>query len=310
MTGPQLDCIKGSILTLTLFLAYIALPLIGMAPGLIAPLPAMFYTVKSGRIVGVLIILISTVVLALLTEAATTVLFLLQCGFMALAIPNLLLRGKATVQAITYTVALNFGIILLLAALYSLSQGVDLHSQVLKGVNASITHTAQLYQKSGISGDDLKNLQDGLQQAGVLIGRIYPALLLLSLGFIASLNVALLARFCSRLPNPLLLGDFNQFRNPEQLVWVLIVAGFTLLVENAEIKAAALNLLVVTLCIYFVQGLAVIGHFFKRLNVSTLMRGLFYLIIMLQPYLLVVVALLGIFDLWGDFRTPKKQENL
>jgi uncharacterized protein YybS (DUF2232 family) len=309
-TGAQFDCIKGSIVTLTLFLAYIAVPLVGMIPGLFAPLPVMYYSVKSGKGTGYLIIAISTVVLSLLTDVATTVLFLMQCGVMAIAIPHFLINGKPPLRGVTYAVAINFGLVLLLAVGYAITQGVDLHGQILKGIAASINQTAQLYQKSGISGEDLKNLQEGLRQAGVLIGKIYPALLLLSLATIAIMNLAALARISARLPNPVLLGDFRKFRNPDQLVWLFIAAGFGLLASNPEIKGAAWNLMIVTLFLYFMQGLAVIEHLFARYNIKGFMRWFFYILIFLQPYLTIAVALLGVFDLWGDFRTPKQQENL
>lgn len=310
VTGSYLDYIKGSVVTLTLFLAYIALPLLGMIPGLFAPLPAIYYSVKSGKGAGYLIIAISTLVVALLGDIATTVLFLMQCGVMAIAIPHFLMNGRTPLRAITYGVAINFGLILLLAAWYGLSQGIDLHGQIIKGINTSISQTAQLYQKSGISGEDLKNLQEGLRQAGVLIGKVYPALLLLSLACIAILNLLALARISSRLPTPLKLGEFKMFRNPEQLIWLFIAAGFGLLVNNGDIRGAALNLMIVTLFLYFMQGLAVTEHFFARYNIKGFMRWFFYVLLLLQPYLVVVVALLGVFDLWGDFRTPKQQANL
>jgi uncharacterized BrkB/YihY/UPF0761 family membrane protein len=50
--------------------------------------------------------------------------------------------------------------------------------------------------------------------------------------------------------------------------------------------------------------------FFDRFAVQRFVRVIFYILLALQPYLAVAVAVLGIFDLWGNFRTPKQQENL
>jgi hypothetical protein len=44
--------------------------------------------------------------------------------------------------------------------------------------------------------------------------------------------------------------------------------------------------------------------------VPALLRIFLYTTLIIQPYLLALVAGIGIFDLWVDFRTPKKQENL
>ena len=40
------------------------------------------------------------------------------------------------------------------------------------------------------------------------------------------------------------------------------------------------------------------------------MRGIFYVLLAVQPYLAIGVTLFGLFDLWLNFRTPKPGENL
>ena len=132
----------------------------------------------------------------------------------------------------------------------------------------------------------------------------------MTLALIAAFNVALLRKASGRLPALPYVGEFIWFRNPDALVWLLIVAGFAMMIENRMVADAALNLLVVTIFLYFVQGMAIIVHFYKRFTVPRFARGMFYLVLVLQPYLAGVVAALGIFDIWGDFRTPKQQENL
>jgi uncharacterized protein YybS (DUF2232 family) len=109
---------------------------------------------------------------------------------------------------------------------------------------------------------------------------------------------------------PSILWRFCRFKNPEKLVWVLIASGFALLAKNDLVTRAALNVLIVAIALYFVQGMAVAVHFFKKFQVSRFVRFIFYGLSFLQPYLMVLVAAVGLFDLWCDFRTPKKQENL
>ncbi|HYS44343.1 MAG TPA: YybS family protein [Geobacteraceae bacterium] len=311
--GTLLDLVKGSVATLTLFLAYIMLPLVGMLPGLFAPFPAIYYTLKRDRPIGTAIVAVSALVLALVADASATLLYLLQCGVISLTLPVFLLRGKKGARSIAYTVAINLGVIVLLAGIYGASQGVNPHVQVLKEIQSSIAQVAPLYEKAGIKGEDLKSLQQNMEEAGRLIGRIYPALVVVSLAFIAGLNLLLLMKTAARLLEPSAIGDFVQFKNPEQLVWVLIVAGFAVLVPNPLATTAALNVLVVVIALYSVQGLAIIAHFFNRFAVPRFMRVVFYVVLALQPYLAIAVAALGIFDIWGDFRTPrppKQQENL
>ena len=66
-----------------------------------------------------------------------------------------------------------------------------------------------------------------------------------------------------------------------------------------------MNLLVVLLPVYFLQGLAVVSFFLQRREVSPLMRALSYMILFaLNPFQLIVAGI-GVFDLWIDFRKPR-----
>ena len=310
VAGSVQDIIKGSVATLALFLAYVSLPLAGMIAGLFAPLPGAFYTLKSGKGTGIAVVLTSAFVLALVSDVTTTVFYLLQCAVISLALPLFLRREMGGARALASTTALSMLLVVAVAVTYGVVNGVDLHGLVRKGIETSIAQTAALYEKSGLKGEELKTFQQAMTQAGVLIGRIYPALVIVGLGTIAGVTLFFLQRLARRLPHPLSIGEFRQFKNPEQLVWVLIAAGFAMLVPNPVATAAALNVLIVTLTLYFFQGMAVIIHFFKRFATPPFVRVLFYLFLGLQPYLAIAVTALGLFDLWGNFRTPKTPENL
>lgn len=294
---------------MALFLAYFKLPLFGMLPGLFAPTAGMYYFLKSGRGVGYAIVVLSAAVLAAYHPASAAI-YLLQCGIMSVAMAEFLSRNLGGGRSIIYALAINLVVMVIAASIFSLSTGNNLHQQVVKGINASITQTAALYGKAGVGADELKTLQQSMEQAGVFIIKTYPALITVSLGFIAGINLLLLRRLAAKFSVPLFLGDFKGFRNPDQLVWVLIVAGFAMLIDNSLVTLPALNVLIIMISAYFVQGMAVMAHSFERFAVPFFVRLIFYLLLSLQPFLTVVVAALGIFDLWGNFRTPKNKQNL
>jgi hypothetical protein len=146
--------------------------------------------------------------------------------------------------------------------------------------------------------------------AADLLIRVYPALITVTLIAMTSFNLSLARRFVVSPDSDLKFGDFRQFKNPEWLVWILIAAGFSLLAGNAIITTPALNLLVVLAVLYFIQGLAVVSTIIARQSFAGILRLGLYMMLLFQPYIAAFVAALGIFDLWGDFRTPRKQENL
>jgi uncharacterized protein YybS (DUF2232 family) len=304
-----LDTIKGSAATVALFLAYVLLMFAGPLAGIFAPFPVLYYALKSGRCVGIAIVITAVGILFVLSPAGA-LFYLFQCGVFALLLAEFLVRGKGVIRTITYTIAINLLAILVFALIYSLWQGVDANGLVIKGIHIAITQAEAFYQKSGLKGEDLEVMRKGLEQAADFTGKAYPALLVVFLGFIAALNLMLLKKIAHKLPRQLFFDDFTVFKNPDQLIWVLIVAGFSLLVNDALVTKTALNILIVTMSLYFIQGLSITAYFFKRLPVPGFLRALFYIMLVIQPYLTVAVAAFGIMDLWCNFRTPKKQENL
>jgi len=303
------DVIKGSTATLLLFLIYAVFPLVGTPAGIIAPFPALFYSLKQGRTVGLATVLVTVAVLAL-TEPTIAILYLFQAGLLSLLLAEFLRQGRGGARSIAGAVA---GVVILMAvaaAVYGLASGVDLNVVVRTGISTSITQTSALYQKGGFSPEELAAIQEALKQSGVLIGMIYPALLILLMVAFAGLNLSLLRKNAGRLLQPPELGKFGTYRNPDHLIWLVIAAGFCLLLDYPVVYQASLNIIIVTLGLYFIQGMAIIVTFFDRFTVSSLMRGIFYVLLAVQPYLAIGVTLFGLFDLWLNFRTPKTGENL
>ena len=301
-----LDLIKGGVLTLALFLAYITFPVIGLLPGIFVPLPAIYFTLKRGITVGVMIFSLTVAVLSVMGGATVPLLYIFQAGIIGLLIPWFYLQGKGTAKSIALTVGIDALLITLLAVAYGLWSGVDLHGSILSGIRTSTDQVAALYAKQGLSKEELDLLTSGMREAGELIAKVFPALLVISLGSTAAINMALCFRLSAKhLPGMQQPESFLGFRNPDQLVWILIVSGFSMLIPEPNTQRAALNVLLLSVFVYFIQGLAVVLAFFRRAATPALVRSIFWMILIFQPYMAAAVAVLGIFDIWGDFRTPK-----
>jgi len=303
-----LDATKGAVLTLALFLAYVTFPLVGLVPGILAPLPGVFYYLKRGAAAGLVTVAVTFAVLCAMDGLSTALLYMLQVGTLSILLPLFYRRGKGAAGAIASAVGINFLLIVILAVGYANWSGMDLQGNILKGIDNSITQAISVYEKQGLKGEDLQTISQGIRQAGSLIGRVFPSLLLVALGSMAAMNMALLFRIAGKhLPQLPMPESFHQFRNPEPLVWVVIAAGFAMLLPYPDVTRIALNLLIVSGFAYFIQGLAVTMAFFRKIAVPSLVRLIFWLFLAFQPYMVLAVAIIGIFDIWGDFRNPREK---
>ncbi|MBT1073317.1 YybS family protein [Pelotalea chapellei] len=302
--------VLGVACSFSFFAAYIVIPPAGIFSGLLAPFPALFSRFKFGMGTAVIITLGTTSILVAVFGMRAGLLYVGQCAFIALVMSELLVRKFGVVRSLIWTTLLNLVFYVIAALVFTFVTGKNIHLIAVQEINHSIAQAAGIYEKAGITGDELAAMKQSMTMAGALLIKIYPSLMTVMLIAMAGFNIALLKRFSPRWGFQLKVGEFSQFRNPEPLVWLLIFSGFALLAAYPVITVPALNVLVILSMLYFLQGLAVVTSVIARQMYSGILRAALYVMLIFQPYLAFVVAVVGIFDLWGDFRTPRKQENL
>lgn len=306
--------IKASILgvvgSFVLFAAYLAVPPLGIFSGILAPFPAAYNRLIHGRLSSLIITLGSTTIISALFGVFAGALYIGMCGVIGLLMPELLLRGISGSRVLFWTTAANLLICFTGIIVYSSVSGVNLQQLISTEISGSLKQAVALYEKGGVTGEELELLKSSMAVASDLLKRLYPALITVMLILIAGCNLLLLKKTTANTSVTLNIGDFATFRNPDLLVWFLIACGFTLLLPLSLITTPALNILLIITLLYFFQGMSVVSALIKKYSVPALLRIFLYTMLIIQPYLLALVAGIGIFDLWVDFRTPKTQENL
>ena len=71
---------------------------------------------------------------------------------------------------------------------------------------------------------------------------------------------------------------------------------------DEQIRFFSLNIFIMTCFVYLLQGLAIISFLFQNKNVPVFFRYLFYFLIAVQQFLMIPIAIAGLFDIWVDFR--------
>ena len=69
-----------------------------------------------------------------------------------------------------------------------------------------------------------------------------------------------------------------------------------------QIRFLSLNIFILACFIYLLQGLAILSFLFQNKNVPVFFRYLFYFLIAVQQFLMIPIAIAGLFDIWVDFR--------
>ena len=296
-----------------LFSASLAVPLIGFVSALLAPVPLGLARIKGGSAVAGFSALLATLVLAVLFSPQVGAWYAVQCGLIGLLVPECALRGFKPSRTILWTTAAGVTLTIVVVTAYVMSTGTNLQLFIQKEITDGISQTTKLYeQQSGLSAQDLEVLKQGMQTVGQIMSRTYPALTTINLGLISAVTLLLFMRTATRYALAVNRPPFKDFRTPELLIWLLIVAGFAMLAPSVLLTTPALNILSVLGVLYFLQGLAVLLTISGRTSFASTLKVLLGILLLTQPYLIIVVTVLGIFDYWGDFRTPRttQEENL
>ncbi len=302
--------ILGVVCSFVLFAAYLAVPPLGIFSGVLAPFPAAYNRLIHGRLSSLIITLGAAAIISALFGIFAGALYIGMCSMIGLLMPELLLRGISGSRVLFWTTAANLLICSIGIIFYSSFSGVNLQQLISTEISGSLKQAVALYEKGGVTGEELELLKSSMVVASDLLKRLYPALITIMLIVIAGCNLLLLKKTTANTSVTLQIGDFATFRNPDLLVWLLIACGFTLLLPLSLMTTPALNILLIVTMLYFFQGMAVVSAMIKKYSVPALLRIFLYMMLIIQPYLLALVAGIGIFDLWVDFRTPKTQENL
>ncbi|MCZ7625882.1 MAG: DUF2232 domain-containing protein [Candidatus Methylomirabilis sp.] len=85
-------------------------------------------------------------------------------------------------------------------------------------------------------------------------------------------------------------------------MWAFIGSAALLLSGLPIAKEIGFNGLLVMMTVYFLQGLAIAVFWIRRLRLSPFIGLLGVALLLLQPLLLLLVALVGLFDIWVVFR--------
>jgi uncharacterized protein YybS (DUF2232 family) len=303
--NAPLIVLNSLVALLLMFYASIQVPVAGLLISALMPLPTLLTIRRAGWPAGVLLVAAGVGILYYVQHFSgikAEVLPFLHMAVIGFAVAFLASRQYPLEVivggAVTLTVALQ-GIVFLILAW---QQGLTPLAYLQQTVTEVWTGFSQLVENE-------KLLEQEFQLAGLdrdkittIIVQVIPALLLINNTVVVLLNY-LLSRYLGgghgwedpRLP-------LACWEAPGWLVFVLIGAGFLLLVPNQAVQMTGVNVVLICSLIYFFQGLAILAFSFRRFQIPRFFRWFAYLLLVMVKPAMLVVIIMGVIDLWLDFR--------
>lgn len=299
--------IAGAGLTLFCFVSAQWLGPVGAFTNMLAAVPVAYLVMRFGLPFGLFAVLLSAAGLWQLAGNAVLMSYLGLYMAPSLLLPQLLRKGQAWDRALLISGLVTLGVAAALLAGYLQYSGQEPGMLIDSYLQSEVDMAMQVYRDANLGETELAELKKVAAGVAGFIRKTFVGLYAAGVMVIHLLSLLLLQRF--RKSDYEIEGvGFSRWRLPAMLIWLLILAGFALLAPLEGLTLVGRNLLAVLLPLYFMQGLAVVSNFLQRKSWSPAIKGLVYVLVFVLNPLPLVVTGVGIFDLWVDFRRPRKKD--
>lgn len=188
---------------------------------------------------------------------------------------------------------------------YGTVTGTNPYKYLLELLDLGFQQSLEFYtsKEAGLAPEVVFTLQEVTNGMRKAMPALLPGLLASALVITVWINMAtsnsLINWYCK---GTFPWGKYSTWKLPEQLVWVPILAITVMLIGTGDLQYTGAWMLLISGLLYFFQGLAVFIALLERWNVPVYIRGMLYFVLIIQSYGLLILALLGISDIWFDFR--------
>jgi len=196
-------------------------------------------------------------------------------------------------------------------SVYGIIAGMNPYASLLTMLDGSFAQIIEIYRTSSdLPADVLYKLEQVVTEIQEFLPRVLPGLLAGSVIITVWLNQIIGNNLLLRLrPDKAAWPRYSRWKLPDKLVWLVIASAALSLVGSGTVKNTGYCLVIVSVILYFFQGMAIFIHLLDRWKVPVYLRIILYLIIAVQSYGLLLLAIIGIADIWLDFRKLARDEE-
>jgi len=296
------EAVLASFLAVGFFASGSFFPVFGLVLSLLCPLPFVAVGLRHGRQTLLLALAVTTLALIVPLSAQQGIVFLLEFGVPAVVLEAGLRRGarsEAVVIGVAAVLAVGGVAVLALASGHwdDPVSAIGQHLDSLLADMETLTARMGLSEGPGVTDAPTRGFRAAL--LAMFPGLLFLGSLLTAAGYVFVLQAAI-----RRWPAQLGSARAAAFRweLPEPLVWAFIGSGVLFLTGMPGLKVVGLNGLIILLGLYFLQGLSIAAFLFRRFQLPRFLATLSVIVLVFQPFFTLLVAGLGLFDVWFAFR--------
>ncbi len=280
-----------------LFSIAVLLPLLFVF-AMVSPLPLIVQRLRSGLGSALMAVVLASALVAGVFSPGQAALFFLFLIAPGLLIGEAMARGRGLLRGCGWAFALlsvEMSLVLIFAS-------GSMEARVLEPLKEYRSpQFLEELTKSGLPAEQVTAWGEQVATLHDVLKVVYPALYIIMGALVVLANATLLRSYLARRdPGWLEGGEFEGIRWPLVLPGAFVAAGTAVAIE--PLRPAGYNGLLILAFFFALQGLAVVAYYAHRLAGPPLLRAAVVVLVLVNPWAPQILALLGLFDTWIDFR--------
>ncbi len=295
-------------ITVVMALVGVYIPLLGTVAVLMWPLPILVLLVRHGLKWGLMAVFVAGVLTAALVEPAVSLRLALAFAPGGIALGLGFRKNWSSVRTLTTGIVASMAAKLAAFALLFALTGIEPFSTQFDVMENSFDQTIEMYRSMGMSEAQIDEARDNLTQNLSLMRLLLPLVIVIMGLMDTALNYLIGSKVLRRLGHEVkTLPPFVEWRLPPVFVYVF---GFSLIglywgtTRGLDLLyQASLNLVMLSTFAGLLQGLSVYAYASRHFHWPKFFSMAFITFVMLNGFLVRLLAFVGLFDMVLDYRT-------
>lgn len=286
---------KDSIRTLAYIILLTAvnyfIPFLSIAVMIIWPVPIVYLIQKRESSNVFVVLIIAALLNGILFGAVMGLMTIIGFGLVGFVIGNVIKEGVSPLKTLIISV---ITVIISQVLIFYVSAGIftldyqSLLQQTLNSLSSEI---------------DQQSVEQMINSQVNLVKMIFPSLLAISASVIGILNYYVSAWYLRRRGlNIELYKAISHWYFPRWIISILII--ISLIFSSNPVLT---NLNIYMFFIAFLQGFSVLMYYFAKRNSSFLLKSFLVFLILIFPPVPIIITVLGLIDMWFNFRSQENQ---
>jgi len=277
-------------------------PAVGGLLIILAPLPLAYGMTRRGRLEGTGAIALIALLTSMVAGPDQALFFLLETVPLCIGIRHVALSRAPLYHSVSLAVGLVALVALAVFILYSLLTGLGFGEIYREAVGRADLFMESIVDPSRLGPEEIQQVRWMVERFQRLFVGIEISTLIFLVTFYALIVRGWMA--AAGLLKGEQLALLSTWSLPFPFVTGFILLSSLVILTGGTIRSVALNALLPLGALYGIQGVIVSGHMFTKWELPPFFRALFLAmgLISFPTVFMIIIALVGLFDTWIDFR--------